>query len=74
MHPLQYLGITIKLLAQIWFIVLAFRFNAFWGFLVLIIPFAATMVIIRNWSKARWAVWADLIGLAICLIPKALAS
>jgi len=74
MHPLQYVGISIMVLAQLWFIVLAFRFSTLWGFLVLIIPFAATMVMIRNWSKARWAIWADLLGLVICLIPRALAS
>jgi hypothetical protein len=74
MHPLQYLGIGIMLLAQIWFIVLAFRFSTIWGLLVLFIPFAAIVFLIRNWQNAKWAFWVDLVGLIICFIPKALAS
>jgi len=74
MHPLHYIGLTIMVIAQIWFIVVAFEFSALWGILVLLIPFAQIMVLIRNWEKAKWALWADLLGLILCLIPKALAS
>ncbi len=63
-----YVGLGMMLVGSIWFLVVAFQQDVFWGIACLLIPFVSPIFLFKYWNKASrpFIVWiVGLLGLFI---------
>lgn len=67
------LGVIAALASGIWFLVIAFKENVWWGFGCLLVPFAAIVFVILNFSKA-WLPFAINLIASFVIVSSILSS
>ncbi len=61
-------AVVVSLVGSIMFLVAAFRVSLTWGLLVLLVPFAALVFLIKYWEVAKRAFLVSLVGSGLCVL------
>jgi len=56
------LAVILSLVGGIWFIVIAFRQSVVWGLVVIFVPFASLVFLVKYWQQAKTSFFIQLIG------------
>ena len=59
------IGALASLVGGIWFLVVAFRQSVVWGLVVIFVPFASLVFLVKYWREAKTSFFVQLIGSVI---------
>jgi len=59
------IGALLSLAGGIWFLVVAFRQSVVWGLVVIFVPFASLVFLVKYWQDAKASFFVQLIGTVI---------
>lgn len=59
------IGALVSLVGGIWFLVVAFRQSVVWGLVVIFVPFASLVFLVKYWRDAKASFFVQLIGTVI---------
>lgn len=70
MGALYVVSEILMLVGGIWLVVAAFQESVFWGLMVLFVPFAGLVFVIKYWQKAKASFAVQVVGIAL-YVPSA---